>query len=56
MKEALDGVNLIIHTAALVDVFGKYTDNEIMKVNYYVTQTILAACVDLGIKYLIYIR
>ncbi|UVE15063.1 Hydroxysteroid dehydrogenase [Monkeypox virus] len=54
VREALDGVNLIIHTAALVDVFGKYTDNEIMKVNYYGTQTILAACVDLGIKYLIY--
>ncbi|AOP31644.1 3 beta-hydroxysteroid dehydrogenase/delta 5-_4 isomerase [Skunkpox virus] len=54
MREALDGVNLIIHAAALVDVFGKYTDSEIMNVNYYGTQTVLAACVDLGIKYLIY--
>ncbi|AUL80631.1 MC152 [Vaccinia virus] len=54
VTEALDGVTLSIHTATLVDVFGKYTDNEIMKVNYYGTQTILAACVDLGIKYFIY--
>ncbi|AST09357.1 hydroxysteroid dehydrogenase [Murmansk poxvirus] len=54
MYKELKGVDVIIHTAALVDVFGKYKDDDIVKVNYRGTETVLAVCINLGIRYLIY--
>ncbi|XP_072127597.1 3 beta-hydroxysteroid dehydrogenase type 7-like isoform X1 [Mobula birostris] len=52
--EAARGVDLIIHTAGLVDVWMKHPSKRIWAVNYQGTQNVLAVCKELGIRYLLY--
>ncbi|AEN03738.1 hydroxysteroid dehydrogenase [Yokapox virus] len=55
LYKELNGCNVIIHTAAIANMYyGRYKDSDILRVNYYGTETILSICVHLGIQYLIY--
>ncbi|ANS71122.1 3 beta-hydroxysteroid dehydrogenase/delta 5-_4 isomerase [Pteropox virus] len=51
---ATAGVDLIIHTACIVDVFGKFSDRQIMEVNVTGTKNLLEACITNGVGYFIF--
>nr|WGO62755.1 3 beta-hydroxysteroid dehydrogenase/delta 5->4 isomerase [Wadden Sea poxvirus] len=50
----LTGVDLVIHSAAIVDVFGKNDDFTIYNINFNGTKNIITACIASGVRYLIY--
>ncbi|XP_003965001.2 3 beta-hydroxysteroid dehydrogenase type 7 [Takifugu rubripes] len=52
--EASRGVDVIIHTASLVDVWHKIPDSLIYSVNINGTENVLRACVECGVPTLIY--
>ncbi|XP_067833111.1 3 beta-hydroxysteroid dehydrogenase type 7-like, partial [Heptranchias perlo] len=54
LLEAARGVNLIIHTAALIDIWGRNPSSKIWAVNYQGTWNVIEACKELGIQYLIH--
>lgn len=54
VREAARGVDLIIHTAALVDVWGRHSSSKIWAINYQGTCNVVEACKELGIRYLLY--
>ncbi|AWU47077.1 nucleotide-sugar epimerase [Sea otter poxvirus] len=54
IRRASIGVDIVIHTASLVDVFGNYSDEEIMTTNVDGTQKLLDACVMMGVQNFIY--
>ncbi|XP_061444038.1 3 beta-hydroxysteroid dehydrogenase type 7 isoform X2 [Rhineura floridana] len=51
---AMKGVHLVIHTASLVDVWGRAPPEKITAVNVQGTQNIIEACVTHGTQYLVY--
>ncbi|ASK51345.1 3 beta-hydroxysteroid dehydrogenase/delta 5-_4 isomerase [Eptesipox virus] len=51
---AVKGVDVLIHSAAIVDVFGKYDENIIYRVNFHGTKNVISACLKVDIPYLIY--
>ncbi|XP_051865924.1 3 beta-hydroxysteroid dehydrogenase type 7 [Pristis pectinata] len=54
VTEAARGVDLVIHTAGLVDVWQTNTAERIWAVNCQGTINVLNACKELGIRYLLY--
>ncbi|XP_041038102.1 3 beta-hydroxysteroid dehydrogenase type 7-like [Carcharodon carcharias] len=54
VRDAARGVDLIIHTAALIDVWGKYSPSRIWAINYQGTLNVINACKELGIQFLLY--
>ncbi|XP_059737393.1 3 beta-hydroxysteroid dehydrogenase type 7 isoform X2 [Bos javanicus] len=51
---AVAGAHVVIHTAGLVDVFGKTSPETIHEVNVQGTQNVIEACVQTGTRFLIY--
>lgn len=51
---AMAGSHVVIHTAGLVDVFGKASPKTIHKVNVQGTQNVIDACVQTGTRFLVY--
>ncbi|CAO2583431.1 3 beta-hydroxysteroid dehydrogenase type 7 [Lemmus lemmus] len=51
---AVAGSHVVIHTAGLVDVFGKASPETIHKVNVQGTQNVIEACVQTGTQFLVY--
>ncbi|EDM17232.1 hydroxy-delta-5-steroid dehydrogenase, 3 beta- and steroid delta-isomerase 7, isoform CRA_b [Rattus norvegicus] len=51
---AMAGSHVVIHTAGLVDVFGKASPETIHKVNVQGTQNVIDACVQTGTRLLVY--
>nr|XP_028560003.1 3 beta-hydroxysteroid dehydrogenase type 7 isoform X1 [Podarcis muralis] len=54
VKAAMKGAHLVIHTASLVDVWGRVSPEKITAVNVQGTQNVIEACVTQGTQYLIY--
>ncbi|XP_032904582.1 3 beta-hydroxysteroid dehydrogenase type 7-like [Amblyraja radiata] len=54
VREAARGVDLIIHTAGLIDVCSKYPPKKLWAVNYQGTLNVVNACRELGIRYLVH--
>ncbi|XP_068122090.1 3 beta-hydroxysteroid dehydrogenase type 7-like [Hyperolius riggenbachi] len=52
--EALKGVHVVIHTAALVDYLDEYPFKKLEAVNVKGTENIVNACLDAGVPYLLY--
>lgn len=52
VKNALDGIDAVIHTASMVGMWGKYTD--FYRTNVTGTENIINAMKELGIKKLVY--
>ncbi|QGN68146.1 putative 3-beta-hydroxysteroid dehydrogenase-like protein [Equine molluscum contagiosum-like virus] len=50
----LEGVDVLIHAAACVDVFGAVPDEEVLRANVHGTHSVLAACVCAGVSCLVY--
>lgn len=53
LKEACKGVDLVIHSAAIVD-WGTKSESEIMDVNFKGTLNAIEACTSKGVKALVY--
>ncbi|KAM5228309.1 3 beta-hydroxysteroid dehydrogenase type 7 [Ctenodactylus gundi] len=51
---AVSGAHVVIHTAGLVDVFGRASPKTIHKVNVQGTQNVIKACVQTGTQFLVY--
>ncbi|XP_032091110.1 3 beta-hydroxysteroid dehydrogenase type 7 isoform X2 [Thamnophis elegans] len=51
---AVKGAHVVIHTASLVDVWGRVPPQKIMAVNVQGTKNVIEACVTQGVQYLIY--
>ncbi|AAC55280.1 MC152R [Molluscum contagiosum virus subtype 1] len=51
---ALEGVDVLIHTAGLVDVMGEYSEDEIYRANVHGTHSALSACVCAGVRFVVY--
>uniref|UniRef100_H0W3N4 Hydroxy-delta-5-steroid dehydrogenase, 3 beta- and steroid delta-isomerase 7 n=2 Tax=Cavia porcellus TaxID=10141 RepID=H0W3N4_CAVPO len=51
---AVSGAHVVIHTAGLVDVFGRASPETIYKVNVQGTQNVVEACVQTGTRFLVY--
>ncbi|XP_038619322.1 3 beta-hydroxysteroid dehydrogenase type 7 isoform X1 [Tachyglossus aculeatus] len=51
---AVAGVDVVIHTAGLVDVWGRVPAERIFSVNVQGTQNVIDACVETGTRYLVY--
>ncbi|XP_059122256.1 3 beta-hydroxysteroid dehydrogenase type 7 isoform X1 [Peromyscus eremicus] len=51
---AVAGSHVVIHTAGLVDVFGKASPKTIHKVNVLGTQNVIEACMRTGTQFLVY--
>ncbi|XP_055993662.1 3 beta-hydroxysteroid dehydrogenase type 7 [Sorex fumeus] len=51
---AMAGVHVVIHTAGLVDVFGKASPQTIYEINVQGTQNVIDACVQTGTQFLVY--
>ncbi|XP_012587311.1 PREDICTED: 3 beta-hydroxysteroid dehydrogenase type 7 isoform X1 [Condylura cristata] len=51
---AVAGAHVVIHTAGLVDVFGRASPETIHEVNVQGTQNVIEACVQSGTRYLVY--
>ncbi|XP_051001316.1 3 beta-hydroxysteroid dehydrogenase type 7 isoform X5 [Acomys russatus] len=51
---AVAGSHVVIHTAGLVDVFGKASPKTIHQVNVQGTQNVIDACVQTGTQFLVY--
>uniref|UniRef100_UPI00398F4096 3 beta-hydroxysteroid dehydrogenase type 7-like n=1 Tax=Pristiophorus japonicus TaxID=55135 RepID=UPI00398F4096 len=54
VRAAARGVDVIIHMAGLIDVWGNNPPAKIWAVNYEGTQNVLQACKELGIQYLLH--
>ncbi|XP_042328813.1 3 beta-hydroxysteroid dehydrogenase type 7 isoform X1 [Sceloporus undulatus] len=54
VKAAVRGANVVIHTASLVDVWGRVSPEKIKAVNVCGTQNVIEACVSEGTQYLVY--
>uniref|UniRef100_A0A8V5GJ04 Uncharacterized protein n=1 Tax=Melopsittacus undulatus TaxID=13146 RepID=A0A8V5GJ04_MELUD len=54
MGQALDGAHVVLHCAALVDVWGRVSPEAIARVNVQGTRTVIAACRAQGVRCLIY--
>ncbi|KAM3917737.1 3 beta-hydroxysteroid dehydrogenase type 7 isoform 2-T2 [Leptodactylus fuscus] len=54
VRGALAGSHLVIHTASLVDVWGRVPASKVTKVNVTGTENVLTVCVEEGIQYLVY--
>ncbi len=54
LKKALDGVDVVIHTAGLVDTTNKKQE-DLLNINYRATKTLIDACITAGVKKFIYI-
>ncbi|KAJ7314141.1 hypothetical protein JRQ81_006080 [Phrynocephalus forsythii] len=54
VKAAVRGAHVVIHTASLVDVWGRVPPEKISAVNVGGTQNIIDACVSEGTQYLVY--
>ncbi|QDJ95116.1 3 beta-hydroxysteroid dehydrogenase-delta 5-_4 isomerase [Hypsugopox virus] len=53
-SNAIYGVDVLIHCAAIVDVFGKYHPDIIYRVNYHGTKNAIAACIEADVTCLVY--
>uniref|UniRef100_A0A8C0XIS7 3-beta hydroxysteroid dehydrogenase/isomerase domain-containing protein n=1 Tax=Castor canadensis TaxID=51338 RepID=A0A8C0XIS7_CASCN len=51
---AVAGAHVVIHTAGLVDVFGRASPDTIHEVNVQGTQNVIEACVQAGTQFLVY--
>ncbi|KAF6271470.1 hydroxy-delta-5-steroid dehydrogenase, 3 beta- and steroid delta-isomerase 7 [Rhinolophus ferrumequinum] len=51
---AVAGAHVVIHTAGLVDVFGRASSETIHEVNVQGTQNVIDACVQTGTQFLVY--
>ncbi|XP_008592396.1 PREDICTED: 3 beta-hydroxysteroid dehydrogenase type 7 isoform X3 [Galeopterus variegatus] len=51
---AVAGAHVVIHTAGLVDVFGRASPKTIHEVNVQGTQNVIEACVQTGTQFLVY--
>ncbi|XP_058892218.1 3 beta-hydroxysteroid dehydrogenase type 7 isoform X1 [Kogia breviceps] len=51
---AVAGAHVVIHTAGLVDVFGKSSPETIHEVNVQGTRNVIEACVQTGTRFLVY--
>ncbi|XP_044278483.1 3 beta-hydroxysteroid dehydrogenase type 7 [Varanus komodoensis] len=54
VKAAMKGVDVVMHTASLVDVWGRVQPEKIQAVNVQGTQNVIEACVMQGTQYLVY--
>ncbi|XP_077303351.1 3 beta-hydroxysteroid dehydrogenase type 7 [Lithobates pipiens] len=54
VRGVLSGSHLVIHTASLVDVWGRVPPSKITEVNVTGTENVLKACEEEGIQYLVY--
>ncbi|KAM8962484.1 3 beta-hydroxysteroid dehydrogenase type 7 [Pelodytes ibericus] len=54
VRGALRGCHLVIHTASLVDVWGRVPASKVTEVNVTGTENVLRACEEEGIQYLVY--
>ncbi|KAA0705654.1 3 beta-hydroxysteroid dehydrogenase type 7 3 beta-hydroxysteroid dehydrogenase type VII [Triplophysa tibetana] len=54
VRDALQGADLVIHAASLVDVWYRVPEKTIYAVNVQGTENVINACVEIGIQYLIY--
>uniref|UniRef100_A0ABM5EIM4 3 beta-hydroxysteroid dehydrogenase type 7 isoform X2 n=1 Tax=Pogona vitticeps TaxID=103695 RepID=A0ABM5EIM4_9SAUR len=54
VKAAVRGSHVVIHTASLVDVWGRVAPEKISAVNVGGTQNVIDACVSEGTQYLVY--
>ncbi|XP_053551269.1 LOW QUALITY PROTEIN: 3 beta-hydroxysteroid dehydrogenase type 7 [Bombina bombina] len=54
VRSALRGSHLVIHTASLVDVWGRVPASKVTEVNVTGTENVLRACEEEGIQYLVY--
>lgn len=54
VRGVLSGSHLVIHTASLVDVWGRVPPSKITEVNVTGTENVLRACEEEGIQYLVY--
>ncbi|XP_026576886.1 3 beta-hydroxysteroid dehydrogenase type 7 isoform X1 [Pseudonaja textilis] len=54
VKPAVKGAHVVIHTAGLVDVWGRVQPEKIMAVNVQGTKNVIEACVTQGVQYLVY--
>ena len=53
LKKATEGIDLVIHSAAVVD-WGIMSEDEVMAINYTGTENVVKACKHNGIRYLVY--
>lgn len=53
LNEAFKGVDLVMHTAAIVD-WGTHSEEEVLAVNTTGTENVIQACREAGVKYLVY--
>jgi len=53
LKTACKGIDLVIHSAAIVD-WGVIPDEEVLAVNYTGTEHVISACRHNGIRYLVF--
>nr|KAF6489666.1 hydroxy-delta-5-steroid dehydrogenase, 3 beta- and steroid delta-isomerase 7 [Molossus molossus] len=51
---AMTGAHVVIHTAGLVDVFGRASPETIHEVNVQGTKNVIEACVQTGTRFLVY--
>uniref|UniRef100_A0A8C3SCE6 3-beta hydroxysteroid dehydrogenase/isomerase domain-containing protein n=1 Tax=Chelydra serpentina TaxID=8475 RepID=A0A8C3SCE6_CHESE len=51
---AVKGVDVVIHAASLVDVWGRVAPEKITEVNVHGTKNVIDACIEHGTQYLIY--
>nr|XP_033801188.1 3 beta-hydroxysteroid dehydrogenase type 7 isoform X2 [Geotrypetes seraphini] len=54
VQDAMKGVDVVIHSASLVDVWGKVRPDKIIEVNIHGTENVIQACVEQGTQYLVY--
>ncbi|XP_078392065.1 3 beta-hydroxysteroid dehydrogenase type 7-like [Cetorhinus maximus] len=54
VRDAARGVDLIIHTAALIDVWGRNSPSKIWAINYQGTRNVINACKEMGIQFLLH--
>ncbi|XP_063810838.1 3 beta-hydroxysteroid dehydrogenase type 7 isoform X2 [Pseudophryne corroboree] len=54
VRTALRGSHVVIHTASLVDVWGKVPASKVTQVNVTGTENVLRVCEEEGIEYLVY--
>ncbi|XP_063157498.1 3 beta-hydroxysteroid dehydrogenase type 7 isoform X2 [Candoia aspera] len=54
VRPAVKGAHVVIHTAGLVDVWGRVLPEKIIAVNVQGTKNVIEACITQGTQYLIY--
>ncbi|AZY88454.1 3-beta-hydroxy-delta-5-C27 steroid oxidoreductase-like protein [Lumpfish ranavirus] len=53
LTKAVDGADVVIHTAGIVDVWYRNTDDEIYRVNVSGTRNVLRCCINAGVRVLV---